>query len=112
MHAEIIMGKLGTFKNDVKVVNILFGETWRIAGFEQTNCQLGFERCRTAYLFLGTTKLRKDPILLNFIITLKLDLIFRILLSTFSVHQYIRYQRRTDRYGLWPSAIAVCIRGS
>ncbi len=35
----------GTFQNDAKVVNSLFGETWRIAGFEQTNCQLGFERC-------------------------------------------------------------------
>ncbi len=49
MHAEIIMGKLGTFQNDAKVVNSLFGETWRIAGFEQTNCQLGFERCRKLY---------------------------------------------------------------
>ncbi len=112
MACRFLLCTAGTFQNDAKVVNSLFGETWRIAGFEQTNCQLGFERCRTAYLFLGTTKLRKDPILLNFIITLKLDLIFRILLSTFSVHQYIRYQRRTDRYGLWPSAIAVCIRGS
>src|SRR5690349_17175294 len=36
----------GTFQNDAKVVNSLFGETWRIAGFEQTNCQLGFERYR------------------------------------------------------------------
>ena len=34
----------GTFRE--KVVNSLFGETWRIAEFGSTNCQLAFERCQ------------------------------------------------------------------
>ena len=37
---------IGTFHETAKVVNSLFGETWRIAEFGSTNCQLEFERCR------------------------------------------------------------------
>ena len=36
----------GTFHETAKVVNSLFGETWRIVEFGSTNCQLEFERCQ------------------------------------------------------------------
>ena len=35
-----------TFHETAKVVNSLLGETWCIAEFGSTNCQLEFERCR------------------------------------------------------------------
>ncbi len=37
------------------MVNSLFGETWRIAEFGSTNCQLGFERSR--FLHYRSTKI-------------------------------------------------------
>ena len=36
---------IGTFHEMAKVVNSVFGETWRIAEFRSTNCQLACERC-------------------------------------------------------------------
>jgi len=38
--------KFGTFHETAKVVNNLFGETWRVTEFGSINCQLEFERCR------------------------------------------------------------------
>jgi hypothetical protein len=39
----------GTFHETAKVVNSLFGETSRIAGFGSANCQLAFERSPNFY---------------------------------------------------------------
>jgi len=43
--ASKVLLNFGTFHETAKVVNSLFGETWRTAEYGSTNCQLEFERC-------------------------------------------------------------------
>ena len=46
------MQKMGTLHETAKVVNSLFDETWCIAEFGSTNCQLEFERCQKKDILL------------------------------------------------------------